>query len=145
MRPHATTRSLVLSGLALALLATAAPGQEQPAPDKPTIGSLLDRIGFDQKLDAQVPLDLTFRDEEGRATAMLHDPTSGASVALWVDPSYRWLMVYTGDDNPEGTRRRSVAVEPMTAQANAFVTGEDLLVLQPDGVLSGSWGIRTAG
>jgi aldose 1-epimerase len=88
--------------------------------------------------------DLT-RDEEGRATAMLHDPTSGASVALWVDPSYRWLMVYTGDDNPEGTRRRSVAVEPMTAQANAFVTGEDLLVLQPDEVLSGSWGIRTAG
>jgi aldose 1-epimerase len=85
--------------------------------------------------------DLT-RDEEGRATVTLHDPGSGHAVALWVGPSYRWLMLYTGDDNAEDTRRRSVAVEPMTAQANAFVTGEDLVVLAPDEELSASWGIR---
>jgi aldose 1-epimerase len=82
------------------------------------------------------------RDEEGRATVTLRDPASGHAVALWVDAAYRWLMVYTGDDAAEGARRRSVAIEPMTAQANAFVTGEDLHVLQPGEVFSASWGIR---
>jgi protein SCO1/2 len=70
MRPLATLRSLAPALLAVAVLATAAPGQEQPRPDAPTIGSLLDRIGFDQKLDAQLPLGLTFRDEDGRAVAL---------------------------------------------------------------------------
>jgi aldose 1-epimerase len=82
------------------------------------------------------------RDEESRATVTLRDPASGDAVALWVDAAYRWLMVYTGDENAEGTRRRSVAVEPMTAQANAFVTGQDLLLLQPGELFSASWGIR---
>jgi protein SCO1/2 len=31
-----------------------------------TIGTLTDQVGFDQKLGAQVPLDLRFRDEQGR-------------------------------------------------------------------------------
>jgi protein SCO1/2 len=60
----------VLALAASGVLATAAPGQQQPEPEKPTIGSLLDRIGFDQKLDAQLPLDLTFRDEDGRTVAL---------------------------------------------------------------------------
>jgi aldose 1-epimerase len=85
--------------------------------------------------------DLT-RDEAGHVTVQLRDPVSGNAVALWADASYSWLMVYTGDDNAQGTRRRSVAVEPMTAQANAFVTGEDLITLAPGEDFSASWGIR---
>jgi aldose 1-epimerase len=34
-------------------------------------------------------------------------------------------------------------VEPMTCPPNAFVTGEDLLVLQPKETVSCRWGIRT--
>jgi aldose 1-epimerase len=82
------------------------------------------------------------RDESGRATVELRDPVSGRAVALWVDAAHPWLMVYTGDDNAAGTRRRSVAVEPMTAQADAFRSGEDLVHLAPGADFSASWGIR---
>ena len=85
------------------------------------------------------------RDSAGRATTVVRDPASGHAVALWVDESYPWLMVYTADDDPDATRR-SVAVEPMTAQADAFRSGEDLIILAPaghaDDEFSASWGIE---
>lgn len=85
------------------------------------------------------------RDASGTATVVVTDPASGRGVALWVDGTHRWLQVYSGDDVPS-TARRSLAVEPMTAQADAFRTGEDLVVLAPygeDGAeLDASWGIR---
>ncbi|KRF10350.1 aldose 1-epimerase family protein [Nocardioides sp. Soil796] len=80
------------------------------------------------------------RDEAGRAVVVLQGPQRG--VTLWVDDNVRWLQVYSADDVP-ATARRSLAVEPMTAQANAFRSGEDLTTLAPDGgELSVSWGIR---
>ncbi|WP_067434679.1 aldose 1-epimerase family protein [Nocardioides jensenii] len=80
------------------------------------------------------------RDESGRAEVVLRGPERG--VVLWVDENVKWLQVYSADDVP-ATARRSLAVEPMTAQANAFRTGEDLVTLAPDGgELSVSWGIR---
>jgi len=83
------------------------------------------------------------RDDAGRATVALRDPAGGQGVALWVDAAHPWLMVYTGDDNAASTRRRSVAVEPMTAQADAFRSGEDLLTLSPGATFTASWGIHT--
>ena len=86
------------------------------------------------------------RDPAGRASVELRDPASGDAVALWVDAAHPWLMVYTGDDSPDAPRR-SVAVEPMTAQADAFRSGEDLLMLAPAGErgseFSTTWGIHT--
>jgi len=88
--------------------------------------------------------DLT-RDERGVATTLLRDPASGDGVALWVDVHHRWLQVFSGDTSPVRPRG-SVAVEPMTARADAFRTGEDLVTLAPAGEpgdeLSVSWGIR---
>jgi aldose 1-epimerase len=88
--------------------------------------------------------DLT-RDERGVATTVLRDPASGEGVALWVDAHHRWLQAFTGDPAPVRPRQ-SVAVEPMTARADAFRTGEDLVTLAPAGEpgdeLSVSWGIR---
>jgi aldose 1-epimerase len=81
------------------------------------------------------------RDGSGRVTVELRDPATGHAVALWADAAHPWLMVYTADDLP-GAHRRAVAVEPMTAQADAFRTGEDLLVLDPGQDFSASWGIR---
>ena len=51
-------------------------------------------------------------------------------------------MVYTADDRPAPLTRRSIAVEPMTAQADAFRSGEDLVRLEPGASFSSSWGIR---
>ena len=85
------------------------------------------------------------RDEQGVATAVLRDPRTGLGAALWVDAHHRWLQVYSADDAPR-TARRSLAVEPMTARADAFRTGEDLIVLAPAGEPgdehSASWGVR---
>ncbi|MCW2796319.1 aldose 1-epimerase family protein [Nocardioides sp.] len=85
------------------------------------------------------------RDDAGIATTTLRASASGPGVSLWVDEHHPWLMVFTADEVP-GTARRSLAVEPMTAQADAFRTGEDLLTLAPSGQpgdeVSVSWGIR---
>ncbi|GAW49523.1 MULTISPECIES: aldose 1-epimerase family protein [unclassified Nocardioides] len=93
--------------------------------------------------DAFTDLD---RDAQGVATTLLTDPVSGHGVVLWVDSAHAWLQVFSADDVP-GTARRSLAVEPMTAQADAFRSGEDLVTLAPTGAdgdeLSVCWGIRS--
>ena len=73
------------------------------------------------------------RDSDGRATVTLLEPASGLGVALWVDEKHGWLQVYTADDVAPEMARRSVAVEPMTANADAFRSGADLVTLAPAG------------
>jgi aldose 1-epimerase len=63
-------------------------------------------------------------------------------VTLWMEPAYRFLMVYTPDDiRDRARRRRSIAIEPMTCAPNAFRSGDGLIVLQPGESWSSSWGI----
>lgn len=85
------------------------------------------------------------RDPSGRVTLELRDPASGRRVALWGDRRVRWLQLYSADDRAS-TARRSLAVEPMTANADALASGEDLIVLAPAGepgeAVSVGWGIR---
>lgn len=83
------------------------------------------------------------RDDEGVATVLVTDPATGRSVALWADERHRWLQVFSADDVP-GTARRSLAVEPMTAQADAFRSGEDVVTLAPGEDVAATWGIRVA-
>jgi aldose 1-epimerase len=75
------------------------------------------------------------RDEHGRARVEL-----GSRAALWVDESFPYLMVFTGDALPD-VARRSVAVEPMTCAPNAFRSGDGLIRLEPGQTHSGTWGI----
>jgi len=82
------------------------------------------------------------RDDSGRASVELRDPATGRAVALWADRAHPWLMVFTADDGTPAARR-AVAVEPMTAQADAFRSGEDLVMLAPGESFSASWGIYT--
>ncbi len=80
---------------------------------------------------------------DGRASVVLagHD----RQVTVWMDETFGYLQVFTGDTAPQPERRRKgLAVEPMTCPANALVTGEGLVVLDPGGALIGTWGI-TAG
>ncbi|CAI9406390.1 aldose 1-epimerase family protein [Nocardioides sp. T2.26MG-1] len=85
------------------------------------------------------------RDADGVATVLLTDPAGGRGAAMWVDERHRWLQVFSADDVPV-TGRRSLAVEPMTAPADAFRTGTDLVTLAPAGSpgdeFAASWGIR---
>ncbi len=81
--------------------------------------------------------------EHDRATVVLRDPVTERGAALWVDEHHRWLQVFTP---PSDGSRPGLAVEPMTAPADAFNSGTDLVTLAPAGTdgdeLSVSWGIH---
>jgi aldose 1-epimerase len=80
------------------------------------------------------------RDDDGLTRVGLRNPDDGAALALWVDETYPYLMVFTGDPLPD-VARRSLAVEPMTCPANAFRTGTSLIHLQPGESFVSTWGI----
>jgi aldose 1-epimerase len=85
------------------------------------------------------------RGPDGRVEVQLRSSRTGAAVLVWMDDAHGWVQVYSGDDLDPGNARRSLAIEPMTAPANAFRTGEGLVVLGPagsaDDTHSSSWGI----
>ena len=80
---------------------------------------------------------------DGRVSVELRDPASGHGVELWADEHHHWLQVFTP---PSDGPRPGIAVEPMTAPADAFNSGTDLVTLSPAGTagdeLSVSWGIQ---
>jgi aldose 1-epimerase len=81
------------------------------------------------------------RDGDGRARVLLDDAAGDAGLTLWVDESYRYLMLYTGDSHPD-VARRGLAVEPMTCPPNAFRTGDSVIRLEPGESIASSWGIE---
>ncbi len=80
------------------------------------------------------------RDADDVARVELRRPDGHLGLALWVDQSYRWLMLFTGDPLPD-VDRRSLAVEPMTCPPNGFRSTEDLIVLEPGSSFVGAWGL----
>ena len=94
-------------------------------------------------------LDTGYRDlaraDDGRAWVTLADDASGATVGLWMDESYGYLMLFTGDSLADpARRRRGLGVEPMTCAANALQTGDGLITLQPGQRAVSAWGISPA-
>ncbi len=78
------------------------------------------------------------RDDDGWGEVRLRGPHG--DVVLRVDEHCGWFQVFTG---PPG-RRDGLAVEPMTAPPNAFATGRDLLVLEPEEPVTVRWQIGLA-
>ena len=75
-------------------------------------------------------------------SARLETP-DGASVTVWQDESFGWLVAFTPRDFPGATGTGlAVALEPMTAPADALNTGEGLRWLEPGERWEGSWGVR---
>ena len=81
------------------------------------------------------------RDADGLARVELRNPDDGSTLSLWLDESYPYVQLFTGDPLPS-VARRSLAVEPMTCAPNAFRTGDSVLVLEPGESTSGTWGIQ---
>ena len=81
------------------------------------------------------------RGPDGRASVLLDDPDTGSALTLWVDESYPYLMVFTGDPLSD-VARRSIAVEPMTCPPNAFRTRDSLIRLEPGQSTASTWGIE---
>jgi aldose 1-epimerase len=80
------------------------------------------------------------RGEDGLARVQLRDPRHPRGRTLWLDESYPFLQLFTGDPLPD-VARRSIAVEPMTCPPNAFRTGESLIRLEPGESFTSAWGI----
>jgi aldose 1-epimerase len=59
---------------------------------------------------------------------------------VWFEETFRYLQVFTIEDLP-GTGQPGIAVEPMTCAADAFNSGNGLIVLEPGGTWTGAWGI----
>lgn len=85
------------------------------------------------------------RDREGRAQVTLADPGSGKSVVVWMEERFRYLQVFSGDTLVADRRRRGLAIEPMTCPPDAFRSQTDLIVLEPDEVVSLEWGVLLVG
>ena len=66
-------------------------------------------------------------------------------VTVWGDESLDWVQVFTAKGRDSGVDGvRGIAVEPMSCPANAFNSGDGLLVLEPGQSWSGEWGIAPA-
>lgn len=145
MHPYLSAVGLVDDGVLTLPAARCAPVDDRglPMPTVDVAGTAHDfRAG--RRVGAG-PLDLPFtglaRDASGVATVLWQD--GSRAVELWVDASFGWLHVFTGDTVPEvGRRRRGIAVEPMTAPAGALSSGTDLVVLAPQQTWTGRWGVR---
>ena len=80
------------------------------------------------------------RGDDGLARVELRHPDDETALSLWLDETYPYLQLFTGDPLPS-VNRRSLAVEPMTCPANAFRSREGLRVLEPEESTTGSWGL----
>jgi aldose 1-epimerase len=106
--------------------------------------------------DGYADLTMTAGRVEHRLTA-----PDGRALILWGDENMRYVQVFTprtfpttvapvGSDLPDGAsaapaRHQAIAIEPMTAPANAFNSGAGLRWLQPGERWSVSWGISHHG
>lgn len=79
------------------------------------------------------------RGEDGLAVVRVE--SAGGATEMWLDESFHWVQVFTGDTLARGARE-SIAVEPMTAPADAFNSGTDLVTVDPGRSWTGSFGLR---
>jgi aldose 1-epimerase len=93
---------------------------------------------------AELNLDDAFGDVTpvNQVTAVLTAP-DGRSVALWQDENFPFVQIFTTRTFPRGTGFvTAIAMEPMTAPANAFNSGQSLKWLNPGETWQAAWGIR---
>ena len=94
------------------------------------VGRVLDRTRFDDGFTE-------LRTAAGRGVAEVRTPSGGAQV--WFDSAFGYLQVFTVEELMPGLA--AVAVEPMTCAADAFNSGDGLMVLQPGQPWTATWGI----
>ncbi len=92
---------------------------------------------------AQVDFAFTdlIRDSDGRARVVLALP-DGPSSTLWLDDTYRYVEIFTGDTLEPSQRRTGLGVEPMTCAPNALQSGDGLVTLEPGETYVSEWGIE---
>ena len=82
--------------------------------------------------------------EDGVVLHTLAAP-DGRTVSIWADDEFDYVQVYTSREFPGEDGDVAIAVEPMTAPAEAFNSGRGLRWLDPGEEWQVSWGIRFEG
>lgn len=118
-----------------------ADSQKIPTSEEPVSGDVDFRSGR-RVGDVRVDVALTglHADDDGRYRHTLEAP-DGRRLALWADETFPYAHVFV-TDTYRG-RPLVVAVEPMTAPADAYNSGDGLRWLEAGERLTGSWGIRS--
>lgn len=79
----------------------------------------------------------------GEAAVTLVAPEGSPGVRLWAGRAFSYLQVFTGDSLTDpNSRRRALAVEPMTCPPDAFRSGTGLILLDPGASFAARWGIQ---
>jgi aldose 1-epimerase len=84
------------------------------------------------------------RDENGLAHTYLTAP-NGREIDVWQDRNFNHVVIFSPDfywDKNKDDKRVAIAIEPQTAAANAFKTGDDLLWLNQGEKFAATWGIN---
>lgn len=119
--------------------------RQLPSGSEPVLGTTFDFT--ERRLLGDLRIDYAFgdlvRDDAGRAWTRLWGADEKC-VELWVDRSYPFVEIFTGDTLHEARARRGLGVEPMTAPPNAFATGEHVIRLEPGQSVVTAWGVRLA-
>ena len=84
------------------------------------------------------------RDPDGLLRVHLADANNQRALTLWMDDTFNYVVLYSGDPLPETHQRRSLAMEPMTCASDAFNHPEwGLMRLEPGQTFAGAWGVTT--
>jgi aldose 1-epimerase len=118
-----------------------------PAGSEPVAGT-----GYDFRAERSIGgivLDDCFADLEpsdsGVVEVRLSAPDGSQGTVLWAEPVFTHIMCYTGDSLGDApSRRRAVAIEPMTCPPNALRSGAGVITIEPQASWSASWGVRSA-
>ena len=84
------------------------------------------------------------RDGEGRVRVVLGSSAGERRSVLWLDDSYGFVMVFSGETLAPAARRRGLAVEPMSCAPNALQSGEGLVRLDPGATHISRWGLSAS-
>lgn len=94
---------------------------------------------------SELDLDTGYGDlPEGRVEHVLA-ADDGRRVVLWGDEAFRFVQVFTHRSFATKPGGVALAIEPMTAPANALNSGTGLRWLEPGETWTVSWGIRPEG
>lgn len=82
------------------------------------------------------------RDPDGKLRIRLASPLGERHLTVWMDGTFDYVVLYSGDPLPDSHRRRSLAIEPMTCGSDAFNHPQwGLKSLAPGETFSGAWGV----
>ncbi|GAA1946477.1 aldose 1-epimerase family protein [Agromyces allii] len=96
---------------------------------------------------ADLSLDDAFGEVVDRDGEVVHSLTApdGRTVSIRADDEFAYVQVYTTHRFPGEDGQVAIAIEPMTAPAEAFNSGRGLRWLDPGEAWELSWGIHFAG